>query len=238
MSDARSAQVEQRGDVDRPLVDVVVPSIGRPSLERLLDGLDHELADHPGLVGCVVVVDDRPAPDAALQPPPMQHARCTVVRGPARGPAAARNAGWQRTTAPWVVFLDDDVEVGPGWAALLATDLRSAPSRTVAVQAQIEVPLDGDRPPDDVERGVAQLADAAWITADMAVRRVALAEVGGFDERFPRAYREDTDLALRLSDAGGRLAVGRRTTRHPVRPTRWTECLGRQRGNADDALMR
>ena len=223
---------------DGALADVVVPTIGRPSLERLLEGLDRELAEHPGLIGRVVVVDDRPAPADALRPRPMRHARCAVVSGPARGPAAARNAGWRRTTAPWVVFLDDDVEVGSGWAGLLDADLRGAPSQTVAVQADISVPLDGDRPPDDIERGVARLADASWITADMAVRRDALAEVGGFDERFPRAYREDTDLALRLLDAGGQLNIGRRSTRHPVRPSHWTECLGRQRGNADDALMR
>ena len=43
---------------------------------------------------------------------------------------------------------------------------------------------------------------ASWITADMTYRRSALAEVGGFDERFPRAFREDADLALRLQ-AGG-----------------------------------
>ena len=32
----------------------------------------------------------------------------------------------------------------------------------------------------------------------MAYRRAALVAVDGFDERFPRAYREDADLALRV----------------------------------------
>ena len=219
-----------------PLVDVVVPTLGRPSLDTLLARLDESLGERPGLVGQVIVVHDRP--EAALQVEPLVHAVCSVVPGRARGPAAARNIGWQRAGASWIVFLDDDVEVGPGWATSLEQDLGSAPPEVVAVQADIEVPLDPDRPPDDTERGVAQLAEAAWITADMAVRRSALVEVGGFDERFTRAYREDTDLALRLLDAGGVLRHGGRSTRHPVRPARWTECLGRQRGNADDALMR
>ena len=38
----------------------------------------------------------------------------------------------------------------------------------------------------------------------MAYRRAALAAVGGFDERFPRAFREDADLALRMMAAGWR----------------------------------
>ena len=37
-----------------------------------------------------------------------------VVPGPARGPAAARNAGWRATATPWVAFLDDDVLAGAG----------------------------------------------------------------------------------------------------------------------------
>jgi hypothetical protein len=36
----------------------------------------------------------------------------------------------------------------------------------------------------------------------MTYRRAALTEAGGFDERFPRAYREDADLALRVRDHG------------------------------------
>ena len=72
----------------------------------------------------------------------------------------------------------------------------------------------------------------------MAYRRSALAAVDGFDERFPRAFREDADLALRVQDSGRRLGRGRRHTTHPVRPTgRWTS-LRQQRGNADDVLMR
>jgi HAD superfamily hydrolase (TIGR01662 family) len=61
--------------------------------------------------------------------------------------------------------------------------------------------------------------------------------VGGLDDRFPRAYREDADLAIRVEDAGWRLVRGRRRIEHPVaRAGRW-ESLRRQAGNADDALM-
>jgi GT2 family glycosyltransferase len=71
----------------------------------------------------------------------------------------------------------------------------------------------------------------------MAYRRDALARAGGFDERFPRAYREDADLALRAQRLG-ELVRGTRRTVHPVRAAdRWIS-VRLQRGNADDALMR
>ncbi|HWC31913.1 MAG TPA: hypothetical protein VG709_02160, partial [Actinomycetota bacterium] len=94
-----------------------------------------------------------------------------------------------------------------------------------------------DRRPTDWERNVARLETAEGITADMAIRRDALEELGGFDERFRRAYREDTDLMIRMRSKAHRLANGRRTVLHPVRPaSRWIS-VSMQRGNADDALM-
>ena len=90
----------------------------------------------------------------------------------------------------------------------------------------LTVPLPEHRRPTDWERTVAGLADARWATADMAYRREALAAVGGFDERFPRAYREDSDLALRVLDAGYEIRSGRRARRSPwsSRPATPTTC--------------
>jgi histidinol-phosphate phosphatase family protein len=84
----------------------------------------------------------------------------------------------------------------------------------------------------------AGLETALWITADMTYRRSALAATGGFDERFPRAYREDVNLALRVMTQGGRLDRGRRGVIHPVRPAGTWDSVRAQAGNADDMLMR
>jgi glycosyltransferase involved in cell wall biosynthesis len=206
-------------------VSVVVPTVGRESLAAVLAGL----ADLPE----VIVVDDRPAPDGPLAVPPW----VTVVRGRAAGPAAARNTGWRAARGAWVAFLDDDVVPARDWADRLAGDLAAAPGAG-GVQGRVVVPLPTGRAPTDWERCTAGLAGARWVTADLAYRRAVLEEVGGFDERFPRAYREDADLALRVRRAGYRLEVGTRTVTHPVRPEdRWVS-LRTQRGNADDALMR
>ena len=218
---------------------VVVPTLGRPSLDALLGSLGAQ-ADHRPTE--VVLVDDRP--DG--RPPLWSRGRqalgprvpVRVLPGMARGPAAARNLGWRVCRTPWVVFLDDDVVLPGDWSRLLVDDLDHAAPDVAAVQGRIVVPLPRTRRPTDWERGTAGLATASWITADMAVRRAALAAVHGFDERFRRAYREDADLAARLRAAGWRLQVGTRTTTHPVRPEPgWRASVGAQRGNADDALM-
>ncbi len=193
---------------------VVIPTVGRPNLDDLLDALVKGEGPDP----CeILVVDDS---ETRL------------------GPAAARNTGWREARGDWVAFLDDDVVLPPDWKARLCADLEGLPDDVGASQAQIFVPLPEDRRPTDAERGTAGLATAHWITADMAYRREALARTGGFDERFPRAYREDAELALRVQDLGYRIVRGSRVTTHPVKPATFLTSVRDQRGNADDALMR
>ncbi|MGL5852027.1 MAG: glycosyltransferase family 2 protein, partial [Phycicoccus sp.] len=202
----------------------------------LLDSLAGQAGPLPQRV---VVVDDRP--DADRHPPLSPYVGAVptvVVEGLGRGPAAARNLGWRLVVEPWVVFLDDDVVLPDGWAEALAADLAAAGEQDAGVQGRLEVPLPPGRRPTDWERSTAGLEHAAWATADMAYRRAALAQVSGFDERFPRAYREDADLALRMRRAGWGLRRGDRTACHPVRPAPRSVSVRVQRGNADDALMR
>ncbi|MEP6851603.1 MAG: HAD-IIIA family hydrolase [bacterium] len=217
---------------------IVVPSIGRPSLQRLLESL--AAADGPRPVTIVLVDDRRHASGPLLQGDlPGWTGDCTTVAASGgRGPAAARNAGWRTAATAWIAFLDDDVLVEQSWLADLATDLADAPDDLGGSQGRVNVPLPSERRPTDWERGTAGLMTSRWITADMAYRRSVLAEVDGFDERFPRAFREDADLALRVMDAGYGLALGRRAIVHPVRPAPWRASLSQQRGNADDPLMR
>lgn len=219
---------------------VVIPTLGRPSLADCLTALADQRAAGGPPPRRVLLVDDRPLDDCTPLPIRIPEPLADVVEilpGAGAGPAAARNVGWRAAGEPWVVFLDDDVVPAAGWLWDVRTDLVQAGSRTAAVQGRIRVPLPADRRPTDWERATAGLATAQWITADMAYRRTALAAVGGFDERFPRAFREDADLALRVLDAGWGLVLGARHTTHPVRPAdRWVSVRG-QAGNADDALM-
>ncbi|WP_273846933.1 HAD-IIIA family hydrolase [Rubrobacter calidifluminis] len=224
---------------DRPpvSVDVVIPTSGRSSLAELLSALASGSVSPPGWV---VLVDDRRSPDGPLlsrgAPGPLRK-RLLVVRGRAAGPAAARNTGWRASGARWVAFLDDDVIPAPDWMERLLDDLSGLKEGVAASQGNLRVPLPKGRRPTDWERNVRGLEGAPWITADIAYRRRALARLGGFDERFPRAYREDADLALRATRAGYTLVRGERTSFHPVRPAPPFVSLRLQSGNADDALM-
>lgn len=193
---------------------VVIPTVGRESLSDVLAVLRHGPGPEPD---DVIVVDDS---ETRL------------------GPAAARNTGWRAAQSDWIAFLDDDIVLSLDWKVRLAADLDALGEDVGASQARIVVPMPDDRRPTDAERGTAGLADAKWITADMAYRREALARAGGFDERFPRAYREDAELALRVQDLGYRIVRGSRVTTHPVHPSTFLTSLHHQRGNADDALLR
>jgi histidinol-phosphate phosphatase family protein len=192
--------------------DVVVPTLGRPSLGALLERLERLGVARDR----IIVVHDE---------------------GTRRGPAAARNNGWRQSRADWVVFLDDDVLPQHDWLERLASDLDV--SASIAGSAgRIQVPLPAERPPTDWERNVKGLETASYATADMAYRRDVLLQVGGFDERFGRAFREDADLALRVLDSGYRLVRGSRAVEHPPgRAGFWTS-VSLQAGNADDVLMR
>jgi len=188
-----------------------------------------------------VVVDDRPPGAGAglgRAVPEALRDRLVLLRSGGRGPAAARNAGWRACSAPWIAFLDDDVLVPPDWTARLADDLADVGTRVAGSQGRVRVPAPAGRRPTDWERNVAGLQDAVWATADLAYRREALEAAGGFDERFPRAYREDADLGLRVTGLGLRIVHGRRTVEHPVAAASPWVSLAKQAGNRDDPLMR
>ncbi|HET7428035.1 MAG TPA: HAD-IIIA family hydrolase [Gaiellales bacterium] len=209
---------------------IVIPTTGRPSLHRLLASIERERVD-PDMR--VIVVNDRGPGGSPLELPGWAER----VAGRGAGPAAARNRGWRACDADWIAFLDDDTELTPGWFTALGHDL-NLPDEVAGSQGRIRVARPQGRPPTDAERAVIGLETARYATADMAYRRSVLQRVGGFDERFPRAYREDADLALRVMRAGYRLERGTRETLHPLGADPARTALRRQAGNRDDVLMR
>lgn len=222
--------------------DVAVPTVGRPSLSRLLAALAESEGPAPAHI---LLVDDRADADEPLpvEVPPALDGLVKILRGRAAGPAAARNLAWQASDAEWIAFLDDDVVPDEDWTERLAADLADLAPEVAGSQGNVHVPPpttdDGSRRrATDWERNTAALEDARWATADLVYRRDTLAAVGGFDEHFIRAYREDADLGLRIVASGRRIVTGGRTVTHPVRPAdRWVSVRA-QAGNADDPLMR
>ncbi|HSU43629.1 MAG TPA: glycosyltransferase [Casimicrobiaceae bacterium] len=150
-----------------------------------------------------------------------------------RGPAAARNCGILAARGGVIAFTDDDTLPHANW---LESGLDAIRHGADAVAGAVEVPLPAV--PTDYERDAAGLSNAGFVTANCFVRRDLLCAVGGFDERFRCAWREDTDLCFRLRASGAivRASHAARVV-HPVRPARWGVSLAQQRKVMFDALL-
>lgn len=222
-------------------VSVVLPTYHRPDL---LDRCLRALLAQTLPPGCfeVIVADDghddrtREQVQALAASAPV---RLRYLRpGDGRGPAVARNAGWRAAQGRWVAFTDDDTAPDADWLRQGLATLGRHPD-WVAAAGQVSVPRDADarRRPTDHELMTRGLETAEFVTANAFVRRDVLERLGGFDERFRRAWREDSDLHFRLMDAGpvGRAPLA--VVHHPVRPERWGVSLRQQKNVFFDALL-
>jgi len=219
-----------------PDVCVVIPTHRRPDLLRRC--LRAVLAqDYPAdRVEIVVVEDGGPGEgEGVVTELRGQHPNATirylaVAQG---GPGAARNAGWRSARASVVALTDDDTIPDRGW---LRAAGRAIGEGADAVSGRTVVPL-ADRPT-DAEANVRGLERATFATCNVHVRRAWLERVGGFDPRFRRAYREDSDLEFRLLDAGARIIrEDAALVVHPPRRARPFASLAQQRGQFYDALL-
>jgi GT2 family glycosyltransferase len=170
----------------------------------------------------------------AVPEPSLRYLR--VRRG--RGPAVARNLGWQAARGALVAFTDDDTVPDREWLANGAHAMDKHPGWS-ALGGRISMPwLDAPRDSPDCDGLPPGRESRQFLTANAFVRRGALAKVNGLDERFTRAWREDADLQFRLMRDVG--PVGRcdgAVVRHAARQVSWAQCLRRQRNGFFDALL-
>lgn len=216
---------------------VVIPTYRRPDLlRRCLEALLQQSLD--AALYEVLVVDDgrsddtRAVVEELAARPGAPQLRYLQPQG-TRGPAAARNRGWRATLAPLVAFTDDDTVPDRRW---LEEGRRALGRKLAAASGRVVVPVLGR--PTDHARMTQGLETAEFVTANAFVRRSALERVGGFDERFKRAWREDSDLQFMLLEHCGE--VGRASEAvvvHPVREARWGISLWQQENVSFDALL-
>jgi GT2 family glycosyltransferase len=188
--------------VTRPAVDIVVPFAGS---DAALDDLLTRLAAIERRRGDTLTVADN-RPDSRDRG---EH----VIAAPAQQSSYhARNRGAARGSAPWILFIDADVDAAPD---ILDRYFDPAPSDDVGLLAGgvRDAPLPSE--PTRAERyAVAAeqmsqtrtLRAGPWAyaqTANAAVRRAAFAQVGGFTEGIRSGG--DADLCFRLRVAGWKL---------------------------------
>lgn len=190
-----------------PTASIIVPTQDRPAY---LDVALRSIASQAEAAGAeVIVVDD--GPDDATRAVAERHGARYVARTPPHGLNAARNAGIDAAAAELLVFVDDDVEVHPGWlTALLAAD--AAAGDDVGAFTGPIVPRFEDHafrtcgregpPVTFLDLGPADTdAEHAW-GANMTLRRSAIERVGRFDEGLNFGAGDEQEWQDRLRAPG------------------------------------
>jgi GT2 family glycosyltransferase len=218
-------------------ISVVIPTYRRPDLlSRCLAALGSQSLDHSRFE--VIVADDAAEPriQQLVRGIAGQAGMPRLVYVPVKhrhGPAAARNQGWWQARGEIIAFTDDDTIPEPNWLAAVDQAFQDGVD---AGWGKLIMPLPPS--PTDYEYNAAQLADAPFVTANCFCRRLVLESVGGFDERFGAAWREDSDLWFRLLEQGHRIVlVPEARVAHPIRPAAWGVSLSQLRKTIYDALL-
>ena len=187
-------------------VSVVLATHNRPErLERQLAALRAQTLPDDRYE--IIVVDDASGPETvallererSVAGPPL-----TVLRHEeSRGPAAARNAGWETARAPLIAFTDDDCEAPPGWLEAGLRVHRAHPG--AFIQGPID-PIPAELPqygPFSHTVDVKALGPG-FETANIFYPRALLERVGGFDAvAYTGPGGEDTDLAWKCIEQAG-----------------------------------
>jgi GT2 family glycosyltransferase len=191
---------------------VVIPVKDRTALlARLLESLHKARARHGG-ENEVIVVDDSGPVAAAMHERNCRAFDAQYVRGPRRV-GHKRNVGVQRSRYDIVVFVDSDCEVPEDYLTTVEATLRRQDSSVGAVAGPVEMigeqtsTLGFFAKTREMNQPFGWAKTYKYITwcacANMAVRRSAFEQVGGFAERTLTVVGgEDVDLGVRLTING------------------------------------
>lgn len=192
----------------RPPISVVIPTRNR--VEMLSVCLAALRADLD--VDDEIVVADSASYDGSAVARIALRYGAKLVRSEWAGSSRARNAGWRRARHALVAFVDDDVIVRPGWADAIAGSFGS--EHVAFVTGRVVVPAHqaaAERPVAITSRTRREplhpgLMGDLGASANLAVRRSVLEQVGGFDETLGpgtwAAAAEDLDLFDRMFRLG------------------------------------
>jgi GT2 family glycosyltransferase len=225
------------------LVSVVIPTYKRPDLlERCLAALVAQRFPKESFE--IVVADD--GPDESVRRVVRNWALLTrgapeiryVPVTDTQGPAGARNRGWEAADSPIIAFTEDDTVAQPDWLVEGYQVILASP-KYIAASGRVVAPQTQDRAPADHVDDSGQPDAAEFETANCFVRRSALEAIGGFDERFTSAWREDSDLHFTLMKSlpGEIVKAPRAVVEHPRRTMSWMDSLRAHRKVLFDALL-
>jgi GT2 family glycosyltransferase len=199
-----------------PCASIVIPAYRNPGLGECLDALAD--ADE-GVSFDVTVLLNGATPEVARIA--RSHAsRIAIVESPVNlGVSGGFNAGFAATHGEYLVQLQDDVVVEPGWLHHLVARAEGEPAAgavgCLTLEADGTVMDPGHIVWNDgiTQRGLiggstrpAGYTESHAIdyhgSAGMLIRRQAWASIGGFDDEYYPAYYGDVDFCFRLRERG------------------------------------
>ncbi|SDE96228.1 Glycosyltransferase, GT2 family [Mucilaginibacter pineti] len=219
-------------------ISVVIPTYNRPLLlQKCLHALAAQKLQKNSYE--IIVVSDGPdvetrrLMDSWVKKRPSLNIRFFMLSHK-KGPAAARNYGWLNARGELVAFTDDDCVPERTW---LNAYLKSYTSgEKVAFTGQTVVPISSR--PTDHELNTLGLQFADFITANCCCPKEVLELVGGYDERFTMAWREDSDLQFKLLNEGIEIVkIDHAQVIHPVRKASWGISIKDQKKTMFNALL-
>ena len=197
--------------------------LGRNEGERLTRCL-HSVNLSWGLEGkAEVIYVDSGSTDGSPQAAGKFGAQVIVLHGGIQTAARARNAGWQRASAPYILFLDGDTILNPHFV----------PTALKVIESDLGIAaVWGHRRELYPERSIYnRVLDLDWIYpagdtdfcgGDVLMRRSALAQLEGYDPGLIAG--EEPELCRRLRALGYRIVhIDAPMTRHDLNMTRFSQ---------------
>ena len=207
-------------EAQQPQVSLIVLNYNKPQLT--LECVQSIWQHTEGWRYEVVLVDNGSTPESVAQLAPLGVAAQLVCVGVNRFFGEGNNIGFEAARGRYVVFLNNDVTVTPGWLAPLIGRLEADASIGATgpmmvypdgrlQEAGAQVRADGSSEqfgkggnPNDP--AYAQQRDVGYVSAAaVAMRRETFAQVLGFDLCYEPAYYEDADLCMKIRQLGLRI---------------------------------
>ncbi|WP_445146031.1 glycosyltransferase family 2 protein [Dyella sp. Tek66A03] len=202
-----------------PLASIIVPVFNK---------VDYTLTCLAALAACrdassyeVIVVDDGSSDDTSVRVPAIEGVRY-IRNSSNQGFIGSCNRGAAQAHGEYLVFLNNDTAVQPGWLDALLRIFESHRDAGL-VGAKLLYPdgtlqeaggilyTDGrggnyGRFDAALDPRYTYVRDVDYCSgAAIAIRKVLFDRLGGFDDRYRPAYYEDADLSMRVREAGLRV---------------------------------